>query len=115
MRVLQASQVRLTPIADYSSRGAAASEIAVGSGQAHINLVAFAPGGEIGPHPAGFGQLFVVLEGSGWVAGPDAQRQTLRQGEAAFIERGEVHAKGSGGGMMALMVQITELERVAAA
>ena len=34
----------------------------------------FLPGGLIGPHEAGFGQLFVALDGSGWVAGWPIER-----------------------------------------
>jgi hypothetical protein len=33
----------------------------------------------------------------------------LSEGEAAFISRGEVHSKGSEGGMTALMVQVRDL------
>jgi hypothetical protein len=33
----------------------------------------------------------------------------LSEGEAAFIERGEVHSKGSETGLTALMVQVRDL------
>jgi quercetin dioxygenase-like cupin family protein len=62
-------------------------------------------GGEIGPHPAGIGQLFLVVAGSGWVAGADAVRRPLRAGQGAVIARGEVHAKGSDAGS-AVMIQL---------
>ena len=81
-----------------------------GSGDAHVYTVHFDPGGEIGRHEAGFDQLFIVIEGSGWASGGDGVRHPLETGEAARFQRGEVHAKGSDEGMTALMVQVTSLE-----
>jgi quercetin dioxygenase-like cupin family protein len=71
--------------------------------------VYFEAGGVIGPHEAGFGQLFLPLAGSGWVAGADGEHVAIGEGEAAFISRGEVHAKGSETGLTALMVQVRDL------
>src|SRR5262245_27199101 len=93
----------------FDVRGASALELAHGAGEAHAYLLSFAPGGEIGPHEAGFGQLLVALSGSGWVAGADGARRGLGEGEAAFIERGETHAKGSETGLTALMIQVRDL------
>ena len=69
----------------------------------------FEPGGVIGRHEAGVGQIFLALAGSGWVAGGDDQRIALAEGEAAFICRGEVHSKGSERGMTAFMLQVRDL------
>ena len=69
----------------------------------------FDPGGYIGPHEAGFGQLFVPILGSGWVAGEDGERRPVSLGQAGYISRGEMHSKGSHGGMTALMVQVPDL------
>ena len=109
MRVLRFDESRAEEISWYESRGASFVELAEGEGEAHASLVFFAAGGEIGPHEAGFGQLFVALRGSGWVAGGDGARVPLPEGDAAFIERGEVHAKGSETGMTALMLQVRDL------
>jgi quercetin dioxygenase-like cupin family protein len=87
----------------------ASVEIAEGEGEAHAYVLDFEAGGLIGPHEAGFGQLFVALSGAGWVAGEDGVRQSLREGEAAFIPRGEIHSKGSETGLTALMLQIRNL------
>jgi quercetin dioxygenase-like cupin family protein len=89
---------------------AAAVELASGEGEAHAYLVSFEAGGEIGPHTAEFGQLFLAVSGSGWVSAGDGVRTALREGEAAFFERGEVHSKGSETGLTALMVQVRDLE-----
>jgi quercetin dioxygenase-like cupin family protein len=85
-------------------------EVAQGEGESHTYVLYFEPGGEIGPHVAGFGQMFLALSGEGWVAGGDGARQPLSTGEAAFIARGEMHSKGSETGLTAVMVQVRDLE-----
>jgi quercetin dioxygenase-like cupin family protein len=94
---------------------ASAVKLAHGAGEAHAYLLSFEPGGEIGPHVAQFGQLFLAVSGDGWVSGADGVRTALREGEAAFFERGEVHSKGSETGLTALMVQVRDLEFAALA
>jgi quercetin dioxygenase-like cupin family protein len=88
-------------------------ELAGGSGEAHAYVLYFEPGGEIGAHEAGYGQLFFALSGDGWVAAGDGIRQPLAAGEAAFITRGEIHSKGSETGLAALMVQVSDLDPIA--
>jgi quercetin dioxygenase-like cupin family protein len=97
------------PITQYQSHGAFALPLAGGRGEGHVYSIRFAPGGAIGPHEATFGQLFLVVSGSGWVSGGDGVARPLGAGQGAMIDRGEVHAKGSDTGMTAIMVQLTEL------
>ena len=95
-------------ITNYSSRHASAVHLASGEGQSHAYVVHFEPGGEIGAHETGFGQLFVVIEGSGWVrAGSEVHQVGV--GDVVRLERGEIHAKGSETGMSAVMVQMFDL------
>jgi quercetin dioxygenase-like cupin family protein len=89
-----------------------ALEVAAGSGEAHVYVLYFEPGGEIGPHEAGFGQILYAVAGNGWVAGEDGVRRPLAEGDAAFISRGEQHSKGSEGGLTALMIQVRGLAPV---
>ena len=93
----------------YAVNLASSIEFAEGEGEAHAYVIYFEPGGVIGPHEAGFGQILLALTGSGWVAGGDDQRIALAEGEAAFISRGEVHSKGSENGMTAFMLQVRDL------
>jgi len=97
-----------TPIHEFDSHGASAQELGHGTGEAHAFVMRFERGGLIGPHPAGFGQLLLPVQGAGWIAGADGARHALRPGEAAFISKGEIHSKGSDQGMTAVMVQIRE-------
>jgi quercetin dioxygenase-like cupin family protein len=97
----------------YEVKLASSIALAEGAGEAHASVLYFEPGGEIGRHEAGFGQLFFAVSGDGWVAGGDGKRLPLAQGRAAFIERGEIHAKGSETGLTALMVQVSDLAPLA--
>lgn len=97
----------------YEVKLASSIALAEGGGEAHAYVLYFDPGGEIGPHEAGFGQLFLALSGAGWVAGSDGARISLVEGQAAFIDRGEVHSKGSETGLTALMVQVRDLSPLA--
>jgi len=75
-------------------------------------MVRIEAGGIIDRHEAGFGQLWIVVDGRGWVAGSDEQRQEVSPGDVAFFERGEQHAKGSDHGMTAVMIQIYDLDPI---
>jgi hypothetical protein len=44
------------------------------------------------------------------VSGSDGTRLPLAAGQGAHIARGELHAKGSADGLLAVMVQMHELE-----
>ena len=112
MRILRLDASAATPIGPrpYEVRLVSSIAVADGEGEAHVHVQHFEPGGVIGPHEAGFGQLFLAASGDGWVAGGDGVRQPLAQGDAAFIERGEIHSKGSDTGMVACMVQVRDLD-----
>jgi quercetin dioxygenase-like cupin family protein len=94
----------------YEIKLASSIKLAEGAGEAHAYLLFFEPGGEIGPHEAGYGQLFFAVSGGGWVAGDDGVHIPLAEGHAALIGRGEVHSKGSDTGLTALMFQVRDLQ-----
>jgi len=109
MRLLDFTPGHETPITVYDSSRAYALPLGEGRGEAHVYCIRIEPGGVIGSHEAGFGQFFLVIAGSGWVSGSDGIQRPLGVGRGAYIERGEVHAKGSDTGLMAIMVQVTDL------
>jgi quercetin dioxygenase-like cupin family protein len=115
MRVIQFARAPAEPIIAYESVAARARELAGGQGEAHVYCVRLEPGGKIGEHPAGFGQLFLVIEGAGWAAGADGRRVEIRAGQGVYFDRGERHSKGSDRGMTALMIQVTDLRLSASA
>ncbi len=106
MRMIQLTPPSLRPILQYESTGAASAILVTGTGQTRIHAVHFEPGGQIGTHPTGSDQLFLVVQGDGWVRNGEGRRIELAAGQGVFLERGEQHAKGSGGGMIALMTQV---------
>jgi quercetin dioxygenase-like cupin family protein len=111
VQILRFSASVAEPIGErpYDVKLASSIELAKGGGDAHAYVVYFEPGGIIGPHEAGFGQILFAVAGSGWVAGADGLRVALAEGEAALVSRGEVHSKGSESGMTALMIQVRDL------
>jgi quercetin dioxygenase-like cupin family protein len=109
MELLDLRTGAATPITDYASRAAWSATWAHGDGEAHVSTVRLAPGGLIGPHPTGFAQLFVVLEGTGWVSGVDDVRVPITAGQAAYFPRGVRHAKGATTDLVALMIQVYDL------
>lgn len=94
-------------IEQFATVRASSVELAHGNGESHAYAVHIEAGGAIGPHPAGYDQLFLAAVGSGWVAGRDGVRQALPPGCGAFIPKGEIHCKGSEVGLLAIMVQAT--------
>jgi hypothetical protein len=109
MQLVDLSPELATAIREFEAAGVAALAVATGAGAAHIYTLYFEPGGQIGPHVAGFGQLLVPLTGSGWVAGADGVQFALIPGQLAYWSRGELHSKGSEAGMTALMIQVRDL------
>jgi hypothetical protein len=105
IRIVQFSADAAEPITSYSSVSSSAVALAHGEGASHVYAVHIQGGGEIGPHPAGFDQLFLIVQGSGWIAGADGVRHSLAALQGAFVPKGETHAKGSQAGMVAIMAQ----------
>ena len=65
--------------------------------------------GLIGRHASPVSQLFIVIEGEGWVQGESEEKIQLQKGEAVFWEKGESHVCGSQNGLTAVVIQSAEL------
>ena len=70
-----------------------------------VDVATFAARSRIGRHPTQLWQLFAVVSGEGWAAGPDGHAVRLVAGDAVLFEPGEQHASGSSLGMVAVIVQ----------
>jgi len=92
-------------IGRYGSVGLRATRVAAGTGAVSLTCVAVQPGGVIGTHPAIGAQLFRVIAGEGWVAGPDGERVPISAGSGVRWEDGEVHTSGTTAGFTALVVE----------
>ena len=89
----------------YGSEGFRATRIAAGDGQVQLTCLTLAPGGIIGTHPATQAQLFLVIAGEGWAAGPDGRRIPISAGWGVRWDAGEEHTSGTETGLTALAVE----------
>ena len=96
-------------IGRYGSVGARATRIAAGTGEVNLTWLTVEPGGVIGTHPATGSQLFLVVAGDGWVAGPDGERVAICAGSGVRWDAGEEHACGTTAGLTALAIEGTPL------
>src|SRR5690606_33914937 len=76
----------------------------------NIGLIHIEKGGVVGYHQAPVPQLFVVVNGEGWVEGEDKKKVYLKSGEGVFWNKGEGHLSGSDEGLTALVIQSEELK-----
>jgi quercetin dioxygenase-like cupin family protein len=97
-------------VEQFGSTNVVLSGIARLSAEAQVSCMHIGPGGRVGDHPAGVSQLFVVVEGEGWVRCETAEPVPIRAGQAAFWEAGEGHAAGSAGGMTAIVIESGRLD-----
>jgi quercetin dioxygenase-like cupin family protein len=92
-------------VESYGSEGLRATRVAAGTGRVGVTCLAVAPGGVIGTHPATGAQLFMVIAGEGWVAGPDGERVPISAGWGVRWDAGEIHTSGTEPGFTALSVE----------
>jgi quercetin dioxygenase-like cupin family protein len=94
----------------YGSEGLRATRIAAGDGQVRLTCLTIEPGGVIGTHPAAEPQLFLVIAGEGWTAGPDGERVRVTAGCGIRWDAGESHTSGTETGLTALAVEGAPLD-----
>ena len=97
-------------IDQYNSSGFIISRIAHLSGEVFINCAYLSPQGSIGYHQATIAQLFLVVQGEGWVRGEAPDRTQIQAGQAAYWERGEWHGSGTEAGMTAIIIEGANLD-----
>lgn len=71
------------------------SRIGVYHGEFHIGCMHLEANGLVGRHDAVTDQLFLVIEGEGWVSGASEEKISIRAGEAAFWIKRESHEAGT--------------------
>ena len=89
----------------YGSLGFIISKVAHLNAGAIINCAYLASGGVIGYHQAAVSQLFLVVQGEGWVGGESPERYSIKMGQAVFWEKGEWHESGTETGMTAIIIE----------
>jgi len=89
----------------YNSSGFIISRVVHLFDEAVVNCAYLNSGGVIGYHQATIPQLFLVVQGEGWVRSESAEQISIQAGQAAYWEKGEWHESGSETGMTAIIIE----------
>lgn len=73
--------------------------------EAVVNCAHLDSGGVIGYHQTMLRQLFLVVQGQGWVRGESARRIPIQAGQASYWEKGEWHESGTETGMTVIIIE----------
>ena len=109
MKIYKFSKENGKKVEKYQSHLATYVKIAQTNEAATIGYMYIEGEGTVGYHEAPIPQLFIVVEGEGWVTGENQKRIPIKRGEAALWEKGEWHTSGSEEGMAAIVIQSEEL------
>lgn len=104
MEIIRFGQERARPISVFGSNFEMARVHAAG-GELFVGAMYIPAGGLVGYHPATCSQLFMVVQGSGWVRAGDGKRLPVAAGDAALWQKGEKHEAGSDDGMNVIVVE----------
>jgi quercetin dioxygenase-like cupin family protein len=94
----------------YDSSGFIISRVIHLFDEAVVNCAYVSSGGVIGYHQATLSQLFLVVQGEGWVRSESNERFSIQAGQAAYWKRGEWHESGTKTGMTAIMIEGGEFD-----
>ncbi len=94
----------------YKSSGFIISRIAHLSGEVSVNCAYLSGKGRIGYHQATAPQLFLIVHGAGWVRGQSSEQTSIEAGQAAFWDEGEWHESGTEMGMIAIIIEASNLD-----
>jgi hypothetical protein len=89
----------------FDSSGFVISKIARLFDNTLVHCAYLARNGVIGFHQTATAQLFLVVQGEGWVRGAEPERTALTTGQAAYWEREEWHESGTETGMIAILIE----------
>lgn len=70
-----------------------------------VNCAYLSPHGVIGFHQTTTDQLFLVVQGDGWVRGEAPERTAIQTGQAACWVKDEWHESGTETGMTAILLE----------
>jgi hypothetical protein len=110
MRLYRFDAAVARPITAFGSANLLLNPIARPDGEVQVVCMRLAPDGQVGQHEAVVPQLFLVVEGAGWVAGEDSTHVPITAGRAAFWQAGERHAAGTETGMTAIVIEAETLD-----
>lgn len=89
----------------FGSSGFVISKIARLFDRAIVHCAHLSPQGVIGFHQTTMDQLFLVVQGEGWVRGAEPERTTIAAGQAAYWIKDEWHESGTDTGLTAILIE----------
>ncbi|MFZ5824564.1 MAG: hypothetical protein ACOY94_09575 [Bacillota bacterium] len=104
MQIIRFGPEQARPVVRYGSDFHMARVHTVG-GEIFVGAMYIPAGGLVGYHPATCPQLFMVVQGSGWVRAGLGERVEVSAGSAALWEKGEKHEAGSETGMNVIVLE----------
>ena len=113
MRLFQFNLQPSRAITEHDSQNAAISLLFRRSNDVFLVCIRLAEGGVLGYHQATADQLFLVVEGSGWVRAEGTDRMPITAGQAAFWQAGEWHETTTDTGLTALVIEGGRLDLAA--
>jgi quercetin dioxygenase-like cupin family protein len=105
MKLLQFGPQVGRPISDFGSVNVMITPIQRAPGQVQIGCFHIGPQGRVGYHQAVGPQVFLVMQGSGWVRDESSEHIPISAGMAAFWSDGEWHESGSESGMTVIVIE----------
>ncbi|HAV75826.1 MAG TPA: cupin [Anaerolineae bacterium] len=95
----------------YNSTGVLISRIAHLFEEAVVNCAYLEATGKIGYHQATIQQLFLVVQGEGWVRGESSNSlHSIKMGQAVYWEKGEWHESGTETGMTVIILEAIKVD-----
>lgn len=92
-------------INQFDSVNAIVTPILQMNGQIQIGSMHMGPHGIVGYHQATTPQLFLVVQGSGWVRAEEETLTPIIAGQGAFWDTAEWHESGTEGFMLAIVIE----------
>ena len=92
-------------INDFNSSGLIISRVVQLFDEAIVSCAYLSTEGMIGYHQATIPQLFLVVQGEGWVRSETSDETSIKAGQAAYWGRGEWHESGTETGMTVIIIE----------
>lgn len=109
MQLFKFGREEAKAVMNYDSISTLYSKILKTHVPTNIGLMYVEKNGLIGRHEAPVPQLFIVIEGEGWVQGESEEKVEIKTGEAVLWNKGESHVCGSSMGITAIVIQPEEI------
>ncbi len=94
----------------YNNWGITLTRVAHLLEETMIQYAYLEPNELIGYHQATAPQLFLVVQGEGWVRGQAPERTRIQAGQGAYWEEGNGHEAGTETGMTAIIIEAARFD-----